>query len=104
MRVAAQEERPADAQHAPVARDGRAGGDDVSLVERAQQRRSAVAGSPEGDPLGRDRRVRGLVVVGGEKPVDVGEDRRVGRASGAVADGHRARRLPLCSSAPSRRD
>ena len=95
VRVAAQEERPVDPQHPPVAGDGRAGGDDVGLVERALQRRAAVPGRPEGDPLGRDRRVGGVVEVGGEEAVDVDEDRRVGRQSGALADGHR------CASPPA---
>ena len=90
MRVAADEQRAVRplARAIPADRLGRGG--DVRLVERAVQRRAAMAGGPEGDPLGRIGRVGPDVVVGTNQAIDIHQFGRLGRPSGAFTDRHRA--------------
>ena len=58
-------------------------GEDVGLVEAGPERRAAVPGGPEGDPLGPVGGVRPRGVVGGEKAGDVDEVGGLGRLAGA---------------------
>ena len=73
VRVGAEEQRPVDALLRAVLADRLAGGDDVVLVERARQRRAAMAGRPERDALLGLRDVRVLGVVRGDQVGDVDE-------------------------------
>ena len=87
VRVAADEQRPGVALGGPIAADGLGRGQDVRLVERGLERRTAVAGRAERDPLGRIGRVGADVVVRGDEGVDVDEVRRERRAA-RRAGGH----------------
>ena len=93
VRVAADEQRTAVALRGPVAADGLGRGQDVRLVERGLERRAAVARRPEGDPLGRDRRIGTELVVGAQQRVHVDEVRGLGRPSraGVLAHGRTIR-------------
>ncbi len=48
-----------------------------------------MARRPEGDPLGRDRDVGPAIVVGGDEPIDVDQERRLRRQARVLAHGHR---------------
>ena len=93
VRVAADEQRPVDPVGPAGTGDGRASGDDVRLVEGRRERRAAVPGRAEGNALGGDSRIRPLVVVGGDQPIDVDEHRGVGRPAGEFVDRHPSRQL-----------
>ena len=54
-----------------------------------------MAGRAERDALGRVGRVGPDVVVGADEPVDIDQLGRVGRQSGALADGHRSSSVPI---------
>ena len=90
VRVAADEQRPVRALAGAIAADRLGHRDDVGLVERAVERRPAVAGRPERDALGRVGRVRPDVVVRAEQPVQVDQDGGVGRQPGPLAVRHRS--------------
>ena len=51
MAIDAEEERPVDPLLAAIEADRLGDGEDMRLVERAQQRRTAMAGGAEGDLL-----------------------------------------------------
>ena len=89
VRVAPDEQRAVGALAVAVPADRLGRRRDVRLVEGAVERRAAVAGRPERDPLGGVGRVRPDVVVGPHEPVEVDERRRLGRSSGSLADRHR---------------
>ena len=71
VRVAAEEQRAADALRVAVVDDRLRGREDVVLVEARAQRRSAVAARAERDALLRDGGIRLAVVVGVDQLVDV---------------------------------
>ena len=90
VRVAADEEGAVRALRRAVAADRLGHRDDVGLVEGAVQRRPAVTGRPEGDPL---RGIGGIgadVVVGAEQPIEVDQDGWICREPGALAVRHRS--------------
>ncbi len=74
VRVDAEEQRPVHAVRGAVLADRLRDRDDVVGVEGASQRRTAMPGRPERDPLGGVRRVGTLVMVGGQQRVHVDED------------------------------
>ena len=76
--VAADEQRAGVALRGPVAADGLGRGQDVRLVERGPERRAAVAGGAERDPLGGIGRVGADVVVRARR----GRRRRRGPSGG----------------------
>ena len=69
--VAPQEQRPRVPAREPVPTDRLGDGEDVGFVERATERRAAVAGRPERDPLRRVAGVGRRVVVGADERVDI---------------------------------
>ena len=73
VRVGTQEQRAADIVRGPVVADRLAGGDDVVLVERRRERRTAVPGRPEADALLGSRRIGVLGVVRGDELGDIDE-------------------------------
>ena len=94
MGVATDEQRPVGPLALAVAADRLGGGRDVRLVERAVERGAAMAGRPERDALGRDRRVGLDLEVRPDEAVDVDQHRGVGRLSGVLVDRHRASSPP----------
>ena len=94
MRVAPDEERSVVSARFAIAPDSLGRGEDVRLVERSTERRAAVTGRAEGDPLCRVGRVGTDVVVRGHECVDIDEGRGVGRRSSCCVDeGHRLTRV-----------
>ena len=75
---------PSRALHRPVLDDRLGGGQDVELVERGLQARSAVSGRAERDPLVDVLRVGLVGVVGRDQLGDVDEVAVLGRLSGAL--------------------
>ncbi len=74
VRVDAEEQRPVHPVRGAVLADRLRDRDDVVGVEGASQRRTAMPGRPERDPLGGVGGVGVLVVVGGQQRVHVDED------------------------------
>src|SRR5262249_14314139 len=85
----AEKERAADLLLLPVVADRLRDGEDVPLVEGVVERRAAVSGGPEGDPLGRAQGIRAARVVRRHEPGHVHQDRGRRRLSGERADRHR---------------
>ncbi len=81
----AEEQRPVDPRRPPIAGDRRARGDDVGLVERPPQGRTAMAGRAERHALGGVGRIGALVVVGRDEPVDVDQQRGIRGEPGPLA-------------------
>ena len=88
VRVPADEQRPRVAQRSPVAADRLGRGQDVGLVEGGLERRSAVAGRPERDPLGGFRWVRAELVVRPQERRHVHQVGREGGLAGSLVLGH----------------
>ena len=82
VRVDAEIERAVDALPRAVLADRLAGSQDVVLVEGGGQRRAAVPGRTEADPLRRVGGVRMPVVVGAVQRVEVDQVVRRGRLTG----------------------
>ncbi len=108
--VAADEQGAVVAAQLAVAADRLGRREDVGFVERATERRAAMAGGPERDPLGRVRRIGLDLVVRPEQGGDVDQVGGVGRLTGAGivrhgAEGTAISRRPrafTCADAPAR--
>jgi hypothetical protein len=89
VRVDAEEDGAVDLLLAPVLTDRLRDGEDVRFGEHRVQRRAAMTGCAEGDPLLGLVRVGMLRVVGRDEARDVGEHRGLGGLTGTWVDGHR---------------
>ena len=76
--VAPEKQRAVDPLAPAVPRDRLAHHDDVILREGPRQRASTVTGGPERHRLPGVRRIRALVVVGRDQPIDVDQQIAVG--------------------------
>ena len=84
VRVPADEQRAVRPLRLSVAADRLRRCDDVRLVERRRERRSAMARCPERDPLSRDSRIRAEVVVRADESLDIDKHRWIGRSASSL--------------------
>ena len=82
MRVDAEEQRTVDRLRAPVIADGLRRGQDVQLVERRLQRRTAMPGRAESHALIANGRVGPLRVIRGHEARHVDQQIVSGTAAG----------------------